>query len=244
VLSDTDALAHARYRAAGGIQAARLVPEGSQGDQLFQLKGALFSATVLDGTWELGLYTPPPGRAVPRMTLALGLLSPDGAKLAVDEYLEQIHAQWDLDPAPYAEAGRAGACIPDLHLLPGLAPCYVLDRHALVIGYDDASVRVALGGGASGEATAGSGGPPAGPSPSGAAEPAATSEATSDTGPSGWVLHLDRLPEADRLIAAGLGGTVPPVGWSYPWGTLRAVATLDDAGVTHLSLRSERGCGP
>jgi hypothetical protein len=66
VLGGADALVLARLRAEGGIDLPALLPQGSQGDELFALRSRLFGAAVLDGTWELALYLPGEGEAIPR----------------------------------------------------------------------------------------------------------------------------------------------------------------------------------
>jgi hypothetical protein len=173
VLGGADALLHARLRPEGGIDLPALLSRGSQGDQLFALRSQLFGAAVLDGTWELAFYLPGAGESLPRAALALGIRHRDVAKAAAARFLDEIEAAWPVRRAPFALGGAPGACLPELRLLPGLAPCYVTTESALVVGWSEASLRKALDGSA-----------PALPASG------------------GLVAELARLPAADARLAA------------------------------------------
>jgi hypothetical protein len=95
------------------------------------------------------------------------------AEAAAARFLDELEAAWPMRRAPFALGGAAGACLPDLRLLPGLAPCYVATERALVVGWSEASLRKALDGSA---------------------------PALPDAG--GLVAELERLPAADARIAA------------------------------------------
>jgi hypothetical protein len=99
-----------------------------------------------------------------------------------------------------------GACLLDLRILPGLAPCYVASDRALVLGWNPASLHKALDG-ASLDA------PLAGPESGG-----------------GLVLELARFAEADARLARAVGEE--PVrqaakAAASPWRRLRAQARQD-----------------
>jgi hypothetical protein len=173
VLGGADALLHARLRPEGGIDLPALLAQGSQADQLFALRSQLFSAAVLDGTWELALYLPAEGERLPRVALALGTRHRSVSQAAADRFLDEVEAAWPLRRTPFAVADAPGACLRDLRVLPGLAPCYVATERALVVGWNDASVHKALDGSA-----------PALPASG------------------GLVADLARLPAADARIAA------------------------------------------
>ncbi len=173
VLGGAEALVHARLRPEGGIDLPALLERGSQGDQLFALRSQLFGAAVLDGSWELALYLPAADERVPRAALALGIRHRGVAEAAAARFLDEIEAAWPVQRTPFALGDAAGACLPELRLLPGLAPCYVATERALVVGWSAASLRKALDGSA-------------------AALPAS----------GGLVAELARLPAADARIAA------------------------------------------
>lgn len=173
VLGGTDALLHARLRPEGGIDLPALLAPGGQADQLFALRSRLFGAAVLDGTWELAVYLPAEGAHVPRAALALGTRHMAVAQQAAAAFLDEIEASWPVRRTAFAVGDAPGACLPDLRVLPGLAPCYVATARALVVGWDAASVRKALDG----------------------SEPALPPEG-------GLVANLARLPAADARIAA------------------------------------------
>jgi hypothetical protein len=185
VLGGADALVHARLRAEGGIDLPALLPQGSQGDELFALRSRLFGAAVLDGTWELALYLPGEGEAIPRVALALGVRHQDMSEAAAASFLDELEGRWPVRRRAFTLGDAAGACLPELRVLPGLAPCYVTTARALVVGWNEASLRKAL-----------DGSPPA----------------LSDAG--GLVAELARLPAADARIAAPLAPAGAPL-WPW-----------------------------
>jgi hypothetical protein len=144
VLADALAVVHARVRAHGGLDPAALAPRDASAAQMFRLGGSVLSGALLDGTWELALYAPPPGDPVPRPVLAVGVRSAAAAQAAMGHFLADVEAQWDVRRVPYAFQGNAGACLPGLQLLPTLAPCYVGTADALVLAWDQASLEHAI----------------------------------------------------------------------------------------------------
>jgi hypothetical protein len=173
VLGGDDALLHARLRPEGGIDLPALLAQGSQADQLFALRSRLFSAAILDGTWELALYLPAENERLPRAALALGIRHAEAARAAADRFLDEIETHWPLRRTPFALGDARGACLPELRVLPGLAPCYVATDRALVVGWSETSLRKALDGSA---------------------------PALPESG--GLVADLARLPAADARLAA------------------------------------------
>jgi hypothetical protein len=180
VLSGRDALVHARLRPAGGLDLAALIPSGGQADRLFRLRSALFAGLVLDGTWELALYLPEPGQAVPPAALALGVTTRDAAVAAMEGFLAELVATWPVHRSEFAVGAAAGACLLDLRILPDFAPCYVAMPGALLIGYNPESLRRAL---AAGEPALGADG--------------------------GLVVELARLAEADARLAGKAAASTP-----------------------------------
>src|SRR5262249_62039452 len=164
----------------GGIDLPALVASGGQGEALFALKSRLFGAAILDGTWELALYLPGEGEPLPRAALALGTRERAAAAAATGAFLDEIEARWPVRRAPFSIGAFEGACLPELRLLPGLAPCFVATESALVVGWNAASVRKALDGSAADLSPAG-----------------------------GLVAEPARLPPADALLPAPLPPPAP-----------------------------------
>jgi hypothetical protein len=214
VLSANDRLIHLRLRPDEGLDLASLIPSDGQAEQLFRLKSGLFQGLVLDGTWEAALYVPEPGHPMPPAALALGFNSRRAARMAVDRFLLEIEATWPVQRSPFSAAGASGACFLQLRLLPDLAPCYVATDHALIIGWNGASVRKALEG-----------------APAEAGESAGFASA-----------ELERFVDADTRLAslAGNDGTATPGRW--PW--RRVVADGERVGDrVQIRVRLESGGG-
>ena len=203
VLSGSQRLFHARARPEGGLDFASLVPEGSQADRMFRLKSELFAGAVLDGTWEAAIYLPEDGEPTPGAALALGFTQRALAVAAIERFITDLRSTWPVHRSFFALNEAEGACLLDLRILPGLAPCYVASDRALVLGWNPASLRKALDG-ASLDA------PLAGPESGG-----------------GLVLELARFAEADARLARAVGEE--PVrqaaqAAASPWRRLRAQA--------------------
>lgn len=146
-LAGTNTLLHARMRPRDGIDVAALVSDDSQAQLLFHLKSRIFAGAVLDGTWEAALYMPRTGDTVPPLALALGFHLREGAVAAVEELIEDVRGTWPVTRTDFSVDEATGACLPDLRLMPGLAPCYVATQDTLVVGWNDQSVVRALSGG-------------------------------------------------------------------------------------------------
>jgi len=216
-LAVADRVAHGRARSAGPLDLAAWVPSGSQGDRLFHLRDRVLSAALLDGTLELALYPPELGAAMPRAALALGVRQTDAARAAAGRFLDQISEMWRLRRAPFSQDSATGACLPDLHLLPELAPCYAVARDALVLGWNEASLRHALG-----------------------SETAAGAEAPADAAlPARFDLDLAKLRASDLALAAKLGRE--PAALRWPWRSVRATAGRESSALrVDVELLPER----
>jgi hypothetical protein len=210
-------VAHATLLGAGPLDFARWVPEGSQGDRLFRLRSDLFGAALLDGRIELALYAPLEQAAMPRAALALGVRSRAAAEAAAARFLAELESAWALRRTPYAAAGAEGACLPDLHLLPELAPCYALTDGALVVGWNASSLNHAIGT----EASAG---------PDGTVAGGASAR---------FDLDLAAVSAADARLAAARGVAGEPQRW--PWRRVRAAASRSGGELTiEIDLEPER----
>lgn len=197
ILSGRQRLLHARFRPADGIHIARLVESGSQADRLFRLKSALFSGAVLDGTWESAIYLPARQGALTRAALALGFQQRGLATAAMERFIEDLRKTWPVTRTAFALGPATGACLLDMKVLPGLAPCYLATDRAIVIGWNPASLRLAL-------------------------EPRDPQDASGAAilGEHGGVLvDLERLAEADARLAAETGDIPSTV--VLPWRRLR-----------------------
>lgn len=212
VLGDVDTLVHARFRPEAGIQIASLVPEGSQADAMFKLKSELFAGTVLDGTWEVAIYLPDAGHGMPPIALAVGTRAQLPAVAAMEKFIAELHATWAVTRRAVSIAGRDGACLSDLRILPEFAPCYVATDRALVVGWNPPSIAKAL------EASA---------------EPLPEAAAA-------LVVRLDRFPEADERLRQVLAPGAPKAAFDYAWqrAELRA-ERAGDATRIRVELRAE-----
>jgi hypothetical protein len=144
LLNDHERLLHVRVRPAGGLDLAALVPARSQADRLFRLRSALFAGAVLDGSWEAALYSPEPQHTMPRAALALAHRVRGAAQAAIEQFIAELASTWPVRRSDFALGEASGACLSDLNILPDLAPCYVATEHALVIGWNAASVAAGL----------------------------------------------------------------------------------------------------
>jgi hypothetical protein len=199
VLSAEELLLHVRARPAGGLDLAALVPQGSQADRMFRLKSELFRGIVLDGTWEAAVYLPGAGEPAPRAALALGFTQRAAAAAAMEAFVSELRDTWSLRRSLFSVGEARGACLLDLRLLPGFAPCYVVDERALVVGFNPASIRRALDG-----------------------EPAPLGSAGT-----GAVVELARFAEADARLAAAAGAEPQQASRRSPWQRLRAEGSRD-----------------
>jgi hypothetical protein len=145
LLSDANRLVHLHVRPERGIDLAALVPAGSQADRLFRLRTALFTDAILDGSYEAAVYLPPPVSTTPQAVLALGFGFRSAAVAAAERFVAELSATWQVARSDFVVDEARGACLPGLNVLPDLAPCYVVTDHALVVGWNPASVRHALG---------------------------------------------------------------------------------------------------
>lgn len=187
-LGSRGALLHARFRPAGGLDLASLVPRGGQGDRLFRLKSEIFSGAAFDGAWEAVVHPPVDGGVMPRVAIGLDLRARELAVAGMERFLRDLASTWPVHPVPFSVGSSAGACVPDMRVLPELAPCFVATATALIVGWNAASVRAAL-------------------------EPASAT----DLGVSGGlVIRFDRIRETDRRLradAAPSDGGGPP--WEH-----------------------------
>jgi hypothetical protein len=208
VLSGADTLLHARLRAAAGLPIADWVPSGSQGDQLFRLRSELFAGTVLDGTWELAVYVPEPGAQIPPAALAVGHRLRSAAEAAVEDFVAKVRSTWPVQRSALSLPQGAAACLSDLRILPDLAPCWFVGESALLVAWNEASLRRAL---------------------ADAGDPDLFASG-------GMVVRLDRFARADANLQAGVPGTEAFAPLDYAWQRLELEPRRSAAGV-ELSLR-------
>jgi hypothetical protein len=214
VLNASDALIHARMRAAGGLPIADWVPRGSQGDQMFRLKSELFAGTVLDGTWELVVYLPESGASTPPAALAVGYRLRSAAQVAAEDFVAALRATWPLQRSAIALAQGEASCLSDLRILPDLSPCWWLGEHALVVAWNEASLRRAL----------------------------ASSEPAELAPDGGMIVRLDRFAQADANLQAGLGPIDGLAPLDYAWRRAELLPRRSEQGVD-LTLRLVAGSG-
>jgi len=207
ILSTRAALVHVRTRASAKLNIANLVSPGSQGDQLFGLRSSLFAGALLDGRIELALYPPHNGHVIPPTALALGVTLAPAAREAMSAYVDHIEAAWTVHRSPLRIGDSAGLCLTDLNTAPDLAPCYVATDDALILGWNAASLKLAL-----------------------SAPPSKSSGGASD-GAGSLRVQLDRLPAADAVLAESWGGEAGTPVSGYPWKSLAARSKATEDGV-------------
>ncbi len=215
-LSESEALIHARVRPVGGLDLAALVPANSQGARLFRLKSKLFEGLALDGVWEIATYLPAPGDVVPRTALALNFSNRSAAITAMEDFITNLQASWPVARTYFRTSDAEGACLLDLRIMPGLAPCYVATDRALVVGWNPASVRKALDG--------------------------VAAESDEFTKAGGAVIHLDRFADADRRLSSAQTAETAAAPTRYPWRRIIATGAPDASGF-RLKLRFEASVG-
>jgi hypothetical protein len=204
-LSESETLVHARVRPKGGLDLASLVPRESQGAQLFRLKSELFAGIALDGVWEVAIYLPEEGDPMPRTALAL-----------MEDFIGDLQESWPVTRSFFRLDEADGACLLDLAIMPGLAPCYVATERALIVGWNPASLRKALDG--------------------------RSGERDGLGNFSGAIIHLDRFANADRILSSALSTKTRPRSTQYPWRRITAKGAPDPSGF-RLRLRFESGLG-
>lgn len=216
-LSHVEELVHARLRPEGGLDVASLIPEHGQGDQMFRLKSEIFAGAVLDGTWEMAIYLPEPNAPMPRAALAVGFSIRAPAVAAMERFISDLQESWPVRRTPLSIGRGEGACLPDLNLMPDLAPCYVATESALVVGWNVGSLERALAMGDVAHA------PP---------HPA-----------SGLHIDLARFPEADARFAefAAAGEAIEEAN-RLPWRRISADGISRPGGV-EVHIRFDRGDG-
>ena len=195
-LASSGRLVQLRVRA--GLDLAALVPEGSQADRLFRLKSGIFASAVLDGTWEGAVYLPERAGGMPGIAVALGFSIRSAAVAAMEHFIADLQQTWPVHRSELHGPAGDGACLPDLNVLPDLAPCYVATADSLVVGWNVTSLQRALSGVAPG---------------------------APDT-PARLNLDLALIQRADDLLARAFPGSQPPLHW--PWSRVLATGGEED----------------
>jgi hypothetical protein len=143
VLSDGHVLLHVRLRPEGGV--ASLAPAtASTAGQLYGIDARLLASMALEGTSELAVYDPVPDALIPPMALAVHVRERAAAIRGMEALLAHVHQRWGATRVAWKLGPYEGACLADVNVLPELAPCYVATDRALVVGWNQLSVAVAL----------------------------------------------------------------------------------------------------
>lgn len=195
-LSAQDALFHARLRPESGLEVSSGVEAGGLADELFNLRNDLFAATMLSGNAELVIYLPEPGQLIPPVALALDVRFRDAGIQAMESLVQDVLETWPVSRRDWSYGGYLGACVDNLAVLPDLAPCYLSTDDFLVVGWNPGSLHKAL-----------------------------IEDPSRDEG--NFVkVHLDRFPQADRILE-----TKAESGWTpaeYPWSTLHLTGSREE----------------
>jgi hypothetical protein len=231
-LASSGRLVQLRVRPRAGLDLAALVPEGSQADRLFRLKSGIFASAVLDGTWEGAVYLPERAGGMPGIAVALGFSIRSAAVAAMEHFIADLQQTWPVHRRELRVPAGDGACLPDLNVLPDLAPCYVATADSLVVGWNAASLARALAQTQGREAAA----------QRGEAERRSVGGAERSVGPregggapdapARLELDLALIQRADDLLARAFPGSQPPLRW--PWSRVLASGGEEDGA---LALR-------
>lgn len=224
VLGEGETVLHARVRPQAGLNIASWIAEDSQADNLFRLRSELFLGQVLDGTWEVAVYLPREDQVTPPMALGLDYSLRPAAKAAMEAFVTELESTWPIHHSDLSVAGFEGACFHDVRLLPDLAPCYVLTERSIVVGWNRISLDLAL----------------ASNGPEGATRDASVASHRGIGPDGGAVLHLGRLPEADRRLQHQLLGGIEGPTLDYVWDELR-VSGFNDGRTLRVRVSLEMG---
>lgn len=209
VLSAEGALVHARVRQARIADVGALTASDAGADDVFAMRGQLFAASLLAGTWEVSIWPPAPDAVVPGAALAVGVRSETVAKAAANEYVTGLSKRWPFVSTPTEVAGQPASCLAGLKLLPELTPCWLVAKDNVFIAWNAASLERGL-------------------------RPGAREAARSEL-----VLNFDQFPAADAALTrafAPAGTEAPPD--HYPWRRLSLAGAREGEDV-HLTLTGE-----
>ena len=160
---------------------------------------------MVDGTWEAAVCLPERPGGMPGAALALGFHLRDAAVAAMEHFVADLQRTWPVHRVELRGPAGNGACLPDLNVLPELAPCYVATADAIVVGWNPASIARALA--------------------------APSSRPDASDAPARLDLDLALVQRADDLLARAFPGSQPPLHW--PWSRVLA-SGRDDGGALVL----------
>ncbi len=212
LFTNDGSVVHARIRVRNGFDFAALTPKTETAEKL-KLPDftGIFSGALLDGTWEAAVYGPATGKIVPRIAFALRVRSSRLAESAMNGLLAELESTWKLHRSPFSNGAAEGSCLPGLTVLPELAPCWVLARDHIAVGWNRESLIFALAGDA-------------------AAQGAGKS--------SHLVFDFLTMASADSaLTTTAFGESASPLP-SYPWSALRLEAAGPGLMRVHLPVRA------
>ena len=199
-LSDTGALVSARFRPQGGLDLARLVPGGSQADQMFRLKSGLFQGAAFAGAWEFAVYPAAEDHSMPLLAVSADLRLRSAAIAGMREFIAELESTWPVRHQSVEFGAFEGACFFDLRILPEFAPCYVTTADAIILAWNPEAVQLALAGGEGLDLASAAG---------------ATSDATVHA--SELLVRLGELPAADDRLRRVLAPDAAPLELAYFW---------------------------
>jgi hypothetical protein len=137
-------------RAAEPLDLSLLLPEGMALERMVGLQARVLSSSVLDGRWELLVY-PPEGTRPLRAVASLGVRGEAAGRAALATAVAEVESRWHLQKEPFQRGGQPGACFPNVHVLPGLAPCALALPTAVVVAWNVDTLEDALKPGARAE---------------------------------------------------------------------------------------------
>jgi hypothetical protein len=139
VLSTAEALVHFQMNARDGIDISSL--SSGQGADLFGLNASLFSSAVLSGTWEFGIWPASADEPMPPAALAVGLRARASGERGASEFLQALRQRWSIDAVPHTWDFGAGGCLPTVHILPHLSPCYAFVGESIVVAWNEGAMQ-------------------------------------------------------------------------------------------------------
>lgn len=126
---------HSRLPSAGALAHAALdVKDGLPLPEVLPQAARAFIALVSDGSWELAVYPPAPGSTMLQAAFSFGLSLPDVAAAGLKKAVDESFAALEVHSAEISVGPARAVCLPELRVLPELAPCAaVVDARLVVV---------------------------------------------------------------------------------------------------------------
>lgn len=120
------ALAHAAIDVDDGLPLPEVLPPATRA----------FISTVTDGSWELAVYPPAPGAAMLQPAFSFGLSIPEVAERGLRRAVDESFVELGVRATELRIGTQSVVCVPELRVLPGLAPCAAVVDERLVLTWN------------------------------------------------------------------------------------------------------------